>query len=247
MSSIAIIGGTGLTKLASIRITDSATHNSPYGEPSAPLTRGMLADKEVVFLPRHGAEHSIPPHRVNYRANISVLKNAGVDKIIAVNAVGGITSNMPPQALVIPDQIVDYTWSRQHTFFDGGSNEEVVHIDFTQPYCPDLRQALLSAAKQSEVNVVDGGTYAAMQGPRLETAAEINRLERDGCHLVGMTGMPEAALAKELGMSYACLAVVANWAAGRSDGEITLEEIEHHLSVGIEQVKRILEAVIPNL
>jgi len=246
MSLIAIIGGTGLTKLTNLSILNREVHVTAYGEPSAPLTRGMLAGKEVLFLPRHGAGHNIPPHRVNYRANISVLKNAGVDKVIAVNAVGGITANMPPQALVIPDQIIDYTWSRDHSFFDEGL-EEVVHIDFTHPYCPSLRADILNAAKQAGVDVVNEATYAAMQGPRLETAAEINRLECDGCHLVGMTGMPEAALAKELGLCYASIAVVANWAAGRSEGEITLEEIERHLSVGIEKVKRILEVLIPAL
>ena len=246
MSSIAIIGGTGLTKLTNLSILSREVHVTAYGEPSAPLTRGMLAGKEVLFLPRHGAGHTIPPHRVNYRANISVLKNAGVDKVIAVNAVGGITPNMPPQVLAIPDQIIDYTWSRDHSFFDEGL-EEVVHIDFTQPYCPSLRNEILGAAEKAGVEVVSEATYAAMQGPRLETTAEINRLERDGCHIVGMTGMPEAALAKELGLCYASIAVVANWAAGRGAGEITLEEIEHHLSVGIEQVKRILETLIPAL
>jgi len=246
MSSIAIIGGTGLTKLTNLSILSREVHVSAYGEPSAPLTRGMLADKEVIFLPRHGAGHTIPPHRVNYRANISVLKNAGVEQVIAVNAVGGITPDMPPQALAIPDQIIDYTWSRDHSFFDEGL-EEVVHIDFTRPYCQTLRAAILRAADQSGIDVVNGGTYAAMQGPRLETAAEIDRLERDGCHLVGMTGMPEAALAKELGMCYASISVVANWAAGRSEGEITLAEIEHHLTVGIEKVKRVLEVLIPAL
>ena len=246
MSSIAIIGGTGLTKLTNLSILSREVHVSAYGEPSAPLTRGMLAGKEVVFLPRHGAGHTIPPHRVNYRANISVLNNVGVDKVIAVNAVGGITPDMPPQALVIPDQIIDYTWSRDHSFFDEGL-EEVVHIDFTHPYCPSLRDDILRAAKQAGVDVVDKATYAAMQGPRLETAAEIHRLERDGCHIVGMTGMPEAALAKELGLCYASIGVVANWAAGRGEGEITLQEIEHHLTVGIEQVKRVLEVLIPAL
>jgi 5'-methylthioinosine phosphorylase len=246
MSTIAIIGGTGLTKLTNLSIQSREVHVTAYGEPSAPLTRGMLAGKEVLFLPRHGAGHTIPPHRVNYRANISVLKNAGVDKVIAINAVGGITPNMSPQALVIPDQIIDYTWSRDHSFFDEGL-EEVVHIDFTQPYCPSLRADILTAANQVGVDVVAEATYGAMQGPRLETAAEINRLERDGCHLVGMTGMPEAALAKEIGLCYASIAVVANWAAGRSAGEITLEEIERHLGVGIEKVKRILEVLIPAL
>jgi 5'-methylthioinosine phosphorylase len=246
MSSIAIIGGTGLTKLTNLSILSREVHVSAYGEPSAPLTRGTLAGKEVLFLPRHGAGHTIPPHRVNYRANISVLKNSGVDKVIAVNAVGGIAPDMPPQMLVIPDQIIDYTWSRDHSFFDEGL-EEVVHIDFTNPYCGSLRSEILHAAKHAGIDIVDGATYAAMQGPRLESTAEINRLEKDGCHLVGMTGMPEAALAKELGLCYASISVVANWAAGRGEGEITLEEIEHNLKVGIEKVKRVLEALIPLL
>lgn len=246
MSSIAIIGGTGLANLTNLSILNREIRVSAYGEPSAPLTRGTLAGKEVVFLPRHGAGHTIPPHRVNYRANISVLKDIGVDKVIAVNAVGGISPNMPPQMLVIPDQIIDYTWSRDHTFFDGGE-KEVIHVDFTRPYCESLRTEILKAANQAGVNVVEQATYAAMQGPRLETTAEIDRLERDGCHIVGMTGMPEAALAKELELCYASIGVVANWAAGRGEGEITLEEIEHHLSVGIEQVKRVLEFLIPSL
>lgn len=246
MSSIAIIGGTGLTKLTNLSILSREVHVSAYGEPSAPLTRGTLAGKEVVFLPRHGAGHTIPPHRVNYRANISVLQDVGVDKVIAINAVGGITPDMPPQKLVIPDQIIDYTWSRDHTFFEGGE-KEVVHIDFTQPYCEILRSEILDAASQAGVDVGRQATYGAMQGPRLETCAEIDRLERDGCHIVGMTGMPEAALARELGLCYASIGVVANWAAGRGEGEITLEQIEHHLSEGIQQVKLILETLIPRL
>lgn len=246
MSSIAIIGGTGLTKMPNLSILSREVHVSAYGEPSAPLTRGTLAGKEILFLPRHGAGHTIPPHRVNYRANISVLKNAGVCNVIAVNAVGGITDNMTPQMLVVPDQIIDYTWSRDHSFFDEGL-EEVVHIDFTQPYCESLRSQILVAAKQANIEVVSKATYAATQGPRLETAAEIDRLERDGCHIVGMTGMPEAALAKELGLCYSSIAVVANWGAGRGEGEITLEEIERNLKVGIEKVKHVLENLIPLL
>ncbi|MEJ2361501.1 MAG: S-methyl-5'-thioinosine phosphorylase [Gammaproteobacteria bacterium] len=246
MSSIAIIGGTGLTKLTNLSILKREIRISAYGEPSAPLTRGTLAGKEVVFLPRHGAGHTIPPHRVNYRANIAVLKDVGVDKVIAVNAVGGISPNMPPQKLVIPDQIIDYTWSRHHTYFEGGE-QEVVHVDFTRPYCDTLRDDILKAANQAKVDLVSQATYAAMQGPRLETTAEIDRLERDGCHIVGMTGMPEAALARELGLCYASIGVVANWAAGRGEGEITLDDIERHLAVGIEQVKRVLEQLIPAL
>ncbi len=246
MASIAIIGGTGLTKLNNLEILNREVHVSTYGEPSAPLTRGTLAGKEILFLPRHGAGHTIPPHKVNYRANISVLKEAGVVNVIAVNAVGGITENMANRQIVIPDQIIDYTWSRAHTFFDEGL-EEVVHIDFTHPYCEKLQAQIIAAADKAGVRVEKSATYAATQGPRLETAAEIDKLERDGCHIVGMTGMPEAALARESGLCYASIAVVANKAAGRGGGEITLEEIEKNLNVSIDNVKKILEALIPEL
>lgn len=246
MAKIAIIGGTGLTKLTDLKITGREVHVSGYGEPSAPLTRGILAGKEVVFLPRHGAAHTIPPHKVNYRANIAVLKNAGVENIIAINAVGGISADMAPQSIIIPDQIIDYTWSRQHTFFEEGLTE-VVHVDFTSPYCEKLRQVILKAAAAAKVTVVAKATYGATQGPRLESKAEVDRIERDGCHIVGMTGMPEAALAREMELCYACIAVVVNKAAGRGEGEITMQEIEHNLGAGIDQVKRILERVISML
>jgi len=246
MALIAIIGGTGLTKLTDLSIISREIHVSAYGEPSAPLTRGTLSGKEVLFLPRHGAGHTIPPHRVNYRANISVLKDAGVEKIIAINAVGGISDTMPPQQLVVPDQIIDYTYARANTFFEDGL-EEVVHIDFTQPYCETLRREIIRAAASAQIDMQTSATYAAMQGPRLETTAEIDRLERDGCHIVGMTGMPEAALAREMGICYASIAIVANRAAGRGEGEITLEEIERNLKIGIDHVKRLLERLIPTL
>ncbi|MBI3561365.1 MAG: S-methyl-5'-thioinosine phosphorylase [Gammaproteobacteria bacterium] len=246
MSKVAIIGGTGLTKLTNLTITGREVHVSKYGEPSAPLTRGLLVGKEVIFLPRHGAGHTIPPHKVNYRANITVLKNVGVEKVISINAVGGITTAMEAQRIVIPDQIIDYTWSRHHTFFDEGLNQ-VVHVDFTSPYCEELRQSIIAAARRDKLPIIDTATYAATQGPRLESAAEIDRFERDGCHIVGMTGMPEAALARERGLCYASIAVVVNKAAGRGKGVITMEEIEHNLVAGVDQVKRILEAVIPSL
>jgi len=245
MAKVAVIGGTGLTNLANLSIIGREIHVSRYGEPSAPLTRGTLSGTEILFLPRHGAGHTIPPHQVNYRANIAVLREAGVDKVIAINAVGGITRNMTPPSLVIPDQIIDYTWSRSHTFFE--DSEDVVHIDFTWPYCEELRQQILNTAQKTKLDVIDKATYAAMQGPRLETAAEIDRLERDGCHIVGMTGMPEAALAREAGMCYASIAVVANMAAGRGDGEITIHDIEVQLNAGIEKVKILLENLIPGL
>ena len=246
MTSIAIIGGTGLTTLKDLEITGREIMQSRYGEPSGPLTRGVLGGKEVMFLPRHGYGHTIPPHKINYRANISVLKKAGAEFVIAVNAVGGISNSMPPGSLVLPDQIIDYTWSRVMTYFEDGL-DKVVHIDFTEPYCSKLRNTIIDVAKQRDINLIQTATYAATQGPRLETAAEIDRLERDGCHIVGMTGMPEASLAREKDLCYASISVVANMGAGRGAGEITMQEIESNLSSGMEKVYRLLEAVIPVL
>jgi len=246
VADIAIIGGTGLTSIKELDITHREVVHTPYGEPSGPLTHGVLAGHEVLFLARHGYGHTIPPHKVNYRANLWALKEAGAQKVIAVNAVGGIRADMAPGKLVFPDQIIDYTWSRVNTYFEEGLNQ-VVHIDFTQPYCDELRRILVRAAEAAGLDAVDNGTYGATQGPRLETAAEIDRLERDGCHLVGMTGMPEAALARELELCYASSAVVANWAAGRGEGEITMEEIEHHLKSGMEDIRTLLAQVITTL
>ncbi len=248
MTKIAIIGGTGLTKLTNLTITQREVHNSDYGEPSAPLLRGMLEDVEVIFLPRHGAGHTIPPHKINYRANLSVLQQLGVQNIVAINAVGGISEEMTAQTIAVPDQIIDYTYSRQHTIYDEGL-DEVTHIDFSNPYCETLRQSILSAAKIAKIRVIEKATYAATQGPRLETAAEINRLDRDGCHVVGMTGMPEAALAREFGLCYASINVIANKAAGRGDNvsEITITEIEENIQASLENVKRILEVLIKNI
>ncbi|HEY0634618.1 MAG TPA: S-methyl-5'-thioinosine phosphorylase [Gammaproteobacteria bacterium] len=246
MAQLAIIGGTGLTSLKDLTITRREVMHTPYGEPSGPLVYGELAGSEVVFLPRHGSGHTIPPHKVNYRANIWALKESGARKVIAVNAVGGIRAELTPGRLVIPDQIIDYTWGRTNTYFEEGLNH-VTHIDFTQPYCEEMRQQLINAARKASLDLHEEGCYAATQGPRLETAAEIDRLERDGCDLVGMTGMPEAALARELELCYACCAVVANMAAGRGAGAITMAEIEHHLLGGMTQVRQLLEEVLPHL
>jgi 5'-methylthioinosine phosphorylase len=207
---------------------------------------GQLGNSDVVFLPRHGHAHTIPPHRVNYRANIWALRESGVHSVIAVAAVGGISQQLPPGRLAFPHQIIDYTWSRQHTYFEDDL-DRVTHIDFTEPYSEPLRQLLIRAARQLELEAVEQGTYAATQGPRLETAAEIDRLERDGCSMVGMTGMPEAALARELGLAYASCAVVANWAAGRGTGPISMQDIESSLVGGMANVRRLLEAAIPML
>lgn len=240
---LAIIGGTGLTSLESLQISRREMVSTPYGEPSGPLTHGELNDKEVIFLARHGYGHTIPPHKVNYRANLWALKHIGVERVIAVAAVGGIRADMEPGALVFPDQIVDYTWSRCHTFFEADLSH-VTHIDFTHPYCGELREQLIQAARQAGLDVRENATYGATQGPRLETAAEIRRLERDGCDIVGMTGMPEAALAREIDLCYATCAVVANWAAGKSDQIITMEEIQRQLVGGMDKVKILLRQLI---
>ena len=244
--TVAIIGGTGLTALDTLKITHRKALSTPYGQPSSPLIHGELDGRPVVFVARHGQHHTLPPHQINYRSNLWVLQHIGVQWVIAVAAVGGIRADMEPGALAFPDQIVDYTWGRPCTFFEDNLSH-VTHIDFTEPYCPALREKLIQAARALDLKARESCTYAAMQGPRLETAAEIRRLERDGCDIVGMTGMPEAALARELGLRYAACAVVANWAAGKVPGEITMAEIERNLVGGMEQVKTLLTRVISTL
>jgi len=244
MAEIAIIGGTGLATLKNLEIRRREVIRTPYGEPSGPLLHGRLCNTEVVFLPRHGRGHTIPPHMVNYRANIWALREAGVRRVIAVAAVGGIRHDMAPGRLAFPDQLIDYTWARMHTYFEQDLSH-VTHVDFTEPYSGALRTVLIDSARSLELGAVEDGTYGATQGPRLETAAEINRMERDGCDLVGMTGMPEAALARELELEYACCAVIVNWAAGRGPGVISMDDIEASLTVGMEKVRRLLETAIP--
>ncbi|OUR64254.1 5'-methylthioadenosine phosphorylase [Methylophaga sp. 42_25_T18] len=245
MSLLAIIGGTGLSSLDGLVISEKRAVNTPFGEPSSELLIGEFQDKSVIFLPRHGQQHSIPPHKINYRANIWALKEQGVDKIVAVAAVGGIRADMAPSVIAVPEQIIDYTYGREHSFFSEDFSSDK-HIDFTFPYDESLRQHILQAAKQQEVDVVHGGTYGAVQGPRLETAAEIKRMAQDGCAMVGMTGMPEASLARELDIAYATCALSANWAAGLSDSEITMTEIEQTVANGITRIKKILSALIPS-
>lgn len=245
-SPIAVIGGTGLTALDTLTITGQQSLSTPYGDPSGPLVHGELSGRPVVFLARHGPLHTLPPHKINYRANLWALHRAGVRQIVAVAAVGGIRQDMAPGVLAVPDQLIDYTWGRSSTFFEDDLNQ-VTHIDFTEPYCPTLRARLIEDARALGLDARESGTYAAMQGPRLETAAEVRKLERDGCDIVGMTGMPEAALARELDMRYAACAVVANWAAGKVPGEITMAEIERNLVAGMARVKRLLARSISAL
>jgi len=244
MANLAIIGGTGLTSLNGLEITKREVIHTPFGEPSGPLTYGVLNGKEVLFLARHGYGHTIPPHRINYRANIWALHNAGVKQVIAVAAVGGIHDALPPGALAVPDQIIDYTWGRPSTYFEDDL-KEVTHIDFSYPYCDELRTMLLDQCKAAGLTACESGTYGATQGPRLETAAEITRMERDGCTMVGMTGMPEAVLARELNLDYACCAVSANWAAGKGDGAlISMAEIEENLKAGMDSVRKVLALLL---
>lgn len=243
MTRLGIIGGTGLSQIAGLEIKKLEAVATPYGTPSADLIIGELNNIGVVFLARHGNPHSIPPHKINYCANLWALKELGVENIIAVAAVGGITPEMEPAHLAIPDQIIDYSYGRRHTFFEG-QNDPATHIDFTYPYSQELRSRLIHVAKTAGLAVSPIATYGCTQGPRLETAAEIKRMERDGCDIVGMTGMPEAALAKELGMQYAAIGVVANWAAGKSEGEITMTEIEQNLHKGMANTVMMLKAFV---
>ncbi|HEX6928197.1 MAG TPA: S-methyl-5'-thioinosine phosphorylase [Gammaproteobacteria bacterium] len=245
MSEIAIIGGTGLARLPELEITRREVVYTPFGEPSGPITHGKLNGCGITFLARHGYGHTIPPHKVNYRANLWALKAIGVKRIVSVAAVGGIRNDMAPGKIAFPEQIIDYTYDRYHTYFETDL-EQVTHIDFTQPYCPDCRGILVNAARAANLDAVEGGVYGAMQGPRLETAAEIDRLERDGCDMVGMTGMPETALARELELSYAACAVIANWAAGRGDIDIHAD-IERNLRTAMDKVTLLLKRALPDL
>ncbi len=244
VAKLAIIGGTGLNTLfAEDVVASNEADDTPYGKTSGPVISSSVENENVLFLARHGIPHNIPPHRINYRSNIWALKQRGVQHIIAVNAVGGITDQAKTGCIVIPDQLIDYSYGREHTYSDG-SNNELQHIDFTYPFSITLRDQVIRVATANNITVVDKGVYACVQGPRLETAAEINRLENDGCDLVGMTAMPEAALARELGIEYVSICLVVNPAAGRSNALITMEEIHQVIDEGMGRVRQLLTAVI---
>ena len=253
--ALAVIGGTGLYRLAALDDARAVTATTPYGMPSGPVRVGQFGAHRIAFLARHGEEHALPPHRVNYRANLWMLKELRVRRVLAVNAVGGITERYGPRAIGVPDQLIDYTWGRIGTYCEGsvweGQGTGVVHVDMTDPYTPSLRAAVLDAARAARIEAVDGGCYGATQGPRLETKAEIARMRRDGCDLVGMTGMPEAALARELALDYASLALVANWAAGcggaDAQAEITMAEVLGNLDHATAQLPALLAALLDRL
>ena len=241
---LAVIGGSGLAGLGQMKVIRRQIARTPFGEPSGPLVFGEMQGASMLFLARHGPGHILAPHRVNYRANIWALKEAGATDIIAVAAVGGMAADVGPGIVVVPDQIIDYTYGREHTYSDG-SDRTVMHVDFTRPYSDELRDVVLKAAQDAGEPVVPSGVYGATQGPRLETAAEITRMARDGATLVGMTGMPEAALARELSLRYAHLCVVSNWAAGCADSERTIShaQIEATLDHSIGRVQKIIAAL----
>ena len=229
----AVIGGSGLAKLSGLEIKERQVIRTPYGEPSSPMLSGFLEGEPVLFLARHGHGHTIPPHQVNYRANIWALKHLGIQNIVAVGAVGAINTGFTNGLLIIPDQLIDYTYSRLHTFYDGES-KRVNHVDFTNPYTPKLRELIVSHGLENDMALIDRATYAVVQGPRLETAAEIRRFKNDGADLVGMTSMPEAGLAREMGINYALIALVVNSAAGLESTQLdekgifaTIEKHKH--------------------
>lgn len=240
---LAIIGGTGLTEMAGLDIVKRHAVETPLGAASGGVLQGMLNGADILFLARHGHPHKLPPHRVNYRANLWALRQAGATRIVGINAVGGIDPALEPGTLVVPDQVIDYTDGRESTYFDG-RYKPLKHIDFSWPYDEELRSELLTAGRHAGERLEEGGVYGCTQGPRLETAAEIACMARDGCRLVGMTGMPEAVLARELEIPYACLALVVNPAAGVVEGEISMAEIEATLLGGIERVRRVIVAML---
>lgn len=248
---LAVIGGTGVYALAELDDVQSHLPQTRYGFPSGPVRVGTLAGKRVAFLARHGEAHGVPPHRINYRANLLALQMAGAQRVLALNTVGGIGAACAPRALVCPDQLIDYTWGRSSTLWDGQMQDEprsaALHVDFGEPYTRTLRAQVIAAGQRAGVAVVDGGCYGATQGPRLETKAEIVRMRTDGCDLVGMTGMPEAALARELGLDYACLGIVANWAAGigpHPEQVITLDDVLTNVAEATAGVSLVLAAML---
>lgn len=243
---LAIIGGTGLYKLAELQDAEAHQPVTHYGALSGPVRVGTLDGRRVAFLARHGEGHSLPPHQVNYRANLAALKALGAQRVLALNTVGGITERFGPRVLACPDQLIDYTWGRISTICEEPGTD-VLHVDFGEPYARSLRQAVVAAAAGAGVGLVDGGCYGATQGPRLETRAEIARMRRDGCDLVGMTGMPEAGLAREMGLDYACLAIVANWAAGAGpdpDEVITLQDVLDNVAAASSGLPALLRALL---
>jgi 5'-methylthioinosine phosphorylase len=242
--TLALIGGTGLNELADA--TETCVADTPYGSPSAPIRVISTDPVRLLFLPRHGSPHRFPPHRINYRANMWALREAGADHVLAVSAVGGITGDYAPGTLAAPDQLIDYSWGREHTYFDS-EDVPLSHVDFTRPYAGPLRDMLLRSAASQSISIVDGGCIGVFQGPRLESAAEVERARRDGCDMAGMTSLPEAALARELGLDFAGIAVVSNWGAGVNSGLISEQDIAATLKEPMSRVRALLRALVTTI
>ncbi|MCX2976335.1 S-methyl-5'-thioinosine phosphorylase [Candidatus Marimicrobium litorale] len=243
MPSIAIIGGTGVAELDGFERIAEHPVNTPYGAPSRPIQEGLLDGTKIYFLQRHGSPAAIPPHSINYRANLWALQSFDIDAIVAINAVGGISASMKTGRLLLPDQVIDYTWGREHTF-DEGQDGHLLHIDFTEPYDSALRDDLLGAAAAAGIGLEPRGVHGVTQGPRLESAAEVQRMARDGCDVVGMTGMPEAALARELNIPYAAVCMVVNAAAGLGDMPLTLTSMREILQREAQVVASLLQSFL---
>jgi 5'-methylthioadenosine phosphorylase len=239
MSKIGIIGGSGLYSIKGLLLKKKQTVKTPFGKPSDQYVIGKSGSNDIIFLPRHGSHHNIPPHMINYRANIWGFRKLGVESIISISAVGGIRKGLKPGDIVILDQITDMTKSRPSTFHDG--KDGVIHIDFTEPYCPQNRKILIKAGKRARISLKNGGTYVAVEGPRLETASEIRGFAVLGGDVVGMTGMPEAALARELEICYSGISVVANYAAGINRKKLTTKEVMETIGASTEKLKRLLK------
>lgn len=234
---IAIIGGTGVYDPSILTNIREETVSTSYGDVT--LKIGTYKGEEVAFLARHGSGHSIPPHKINYRANIMALKKAGVERVIATSAVGSLNRRMKPGDFVILDQFLDFTKSRTYTYFDGGDTG-VVHIDYTDPYCPEVSRTIYEAAKALGIEAHQGGCYVCTEGPRYETAAEIRMFERLGGDLVGMTNVPEVILAREAGLCYGVIAMVTNWAAGISPTPLTHEEVTEVMNKNAENLRALV-------
>jgi 5'-methylthioinosine phosphorylase len=244
-ADLGLIVGSGFHDL-DLTIASRSPTKTPYGPPSSPVLAVLFGESRLPCIVRHGENRKIPPHAVNYRANLWSLHQIGVRRCLAINFVGSIDPGLAPGELALPDQLIDYTWAREHTLYDGDS-DVLAHIDFTEPFDPELRGRIASSAEKCGYKI-RAGVCGVTQGPRLETAAEISRLERDGCSMVGMTAMPEAALARELGIAYAVCAVAANHAAGRGPGESTIHaELERYAALGMRRVSAILDVLIPDL
>lgn len=242
--TLALVGGTGLTELD--EMVKSISVDTPYGEPSAAICEVQSSPVRLLFLPRHGHPHRFPPHCVNYRANMWALREVGADHVLAVSAVGGVCKPYGPATLAVPDQLIDYTWGRKHTFCDS-AKVALEHVDFTRPYEGPLRETLLKAARDASIEVVDGGCIGVFQGPRLESSAEVEKARRDGCHMAGMTALPEAGLARELGLDYAGLAVVSNWGAGVTGEALSEDHIAATLKEPMMRVRTLVRALLKKL